>query len=170
MTDLISIETVNGIEIKMDPLSQRYEATINGDIVRLKSLSELRKRCRATFEPTTILVVRQAPALGNHPKTAIETNQIRGISEHSKNYGEGKEYRLQVLNGYSGYETNLRGDMYVYDDALKAELDQIEAEGRAYVQSLTDRWRKTLADRGRQLTIENLLQGKPAPSTDGDTP
>lgn len=166
MVEAVAIETKNGIEITFNPSDQKYQATINGRVIRLKSLNELRKRCAATFEPTKVLIIQDVPDVDSRThRRGLQTTQIRGVSEHTSNYGQGVEYRLQIANNlYGGQETRLTGDMYVYDADLEKALQDLEEEGRAYLAGLTERWRLTVSELGRKLRIEDLMQGKAEPA------
>lgn len=162
MADTVAIETVSGIAISFDPSNQKYQATINDKTVSLKSLNELRKRCRATFAPIKILLIKDAPKCGTSSyNTGLDTETIRGISEHSSNYGKRKEYRLQVDAGsYGGHETRLSAEMYVYDEQLEASLMDLEREGNEFLARLRERWQLTVSELGRRLRIEDLMQGQ----------
>lgn len=173
--DRIDVETVNGIAITMEPRAQRYYATINGGVVSLKSLSELRKRCKSTFEPTPVLLINSEPSFRWHhrsyyggrpsdsprdPDSNVEATTISGI--HERKLQRGVETDVLLGNNTPGRSARTLGysqQLYYADDALLAALHDIERRGRETIDTLNAEWTAAIAG-ARKVDLEAVKRGE----------
>jgi hypothetical protein len=148
----IPIETVNGVEIRLLPVTQTYVATIDGREVRLRDLSALRRRCRTELDGEVILQVGERPGFG---QTSVVPIAARFVKQRVIAGRARTELVIATAGGRARMVPIPSGvQLHHSSEPLIRTLADIERRGRELVDALVAEWEQALAQHGQPLLSE----------------